>query len=104
MIVSVQLSAINPEHLAYWYFRLNGFMTTVNFVVHPDEGCEQRTEVDLLGVRFPHRAELLSQPMPDDTPFIQETKRPYVVIAEVNERVPFTLGDAVLPAARQGLV
>lgn len=29
---------MNPEQLAYWYFRLNGFLTTVNFVVHPEQG------------------------------------------------------------------
>lgn len=26
----------SPERLAYWYFRLNGFLTTENFVVHPE--------------------------------------------------------------------
>jgi hypothetical protein len=83
MIVSMDVPAINPEQLAYWYFRLNGFMTTVNFVVHPEEGSGQRTDVDVLGVRFPYRAELLSQPMVDDVPFTQEKKRPFVVIAEV---------------------
>jgi hypothetical protein len=72
---------LDPERLAYWYFRLNGFLTTVNFVVHPEEGPEQRTDADILGVRFPHRAELLTNPLPDD-PLFAET-RPYIVIAEV---------------------
>lgn len=82
----MDMSALDAEHLAYWYFRLNGFMTTVNFVVHPEEGPGQRTDVDVLGVRFPYRAELLSQSMVDDTPFITETKRPYVVLAEVKTK------------------
>ena len=60
-------------------------MTTVNFVVHPEEGAEQRTDVDVLGVRFPYRAELLNQPMVDDTPFTEEKIRPYVVIGEVKK-------------------
>jgi hypothetical protein len=54
-------TSMNPEQLAYWYFRLNGFVTTVTFGVHPEEGSEQRTDVDVLGVRSPHRAELLNQ-------------------------------------------
>ncbi len=83
MIVPMDATAISSEQLAYWYFRLNGFMTTVNFVVHPEEGEGQRTDVDVLGVRFPHRAELLNDPMVDDVPFTHEKNRPYVVIAEV---------------------
>jgi hypothetical protein len=76
--------SLDPERLAYWYFRLNGFLTTVNFVVHSEEGMAVRTDVDVLGVRFPHRAELLTNPMPDDARFGGKTK-PYVVIAEVKK-------------------
>ena len=42
-----KLRPILTENLAYWYFRLNGFLTIPNFVVHPDFGIEQRTEVDM---------------------------------------------------------
>ena len=35
------------------FFRLNGCLTTENFVVHPDGGRDQRTVADILGVRFP---------------------------------------------------
>ena len=76
---------MNPEQLAYWYFRLNGFLTTVNFVIHPEQGAEQRTDVDILGVRFPYRAELLTDPMEDEPLFRQEARRPYVVFAEVKK-------------------
>jgi len=76
---------MDPEQLAYWYFRLNGFLTTVNFVVHPEQGAEQRTDVDILGVRFPYRAELLTDPMEDEPLFRQEARRPYIVFAEVKK-------------------
>ena len=57
---------IDAERLAYWYLRLNGCLTIQNFVVHPDKGREQKTDVDILAVRFPHRAELLHNSMKDD--------------------------------------
>lgn len=74
---------ISPDDLAYWYLRLNGFLTTVNFVVHPDTGGSQRTDVDILGVRFPHRSELLIKPMDDDPTLILDRSRTVFVIAEV---------------------
>jgi hypothetical protein len=49
---------IPTERLAYWFFRVNGFLTIENFVVHREEGGSQGTDADLLGVRFPHRQEL----------------------------------------------
>lgn len=73
---------ILAEHLAYWYFRLNGFLTIPNFVVHPDTGRNQRTDVDILGVRFPNRAELYPNVMSDD-PIVSRTDKPFLIIAEV---------------------
>jgi hypothetical protein len=61
----------NPERLGYWYLRFNGFMTTENFVVHPDRGNQQRTDADLLAVRFANRSELCTRPMQDD-PFVTD--------------------------------
>jgi hypothetical protein len=58
-----------PEKVAYWYFRLNGFLQIENFVVHPSRRGSQRTDADLLAVRFPNRAEFLldhPDPMRDD--------------------------------------
>jgi hypothetical protein len=58
-----------PEKVAYWYFRLNGFLQIENFIVHPSVRGSQRTDADLVAVRFPHRAEFLldhPHPMPDD--------------------------------------
>lgn len=73
---------INAEDLAYWYLRLNGFLSIQNFVVHPDQGRNQETDVDLMAVRFPFRAENLTRPMKDDKYFIRH-KTPYIVFAEV---------------------
>lgn len=71
------------ERLAYWYFRLNGFLTTENFIVHPDFGQDQRTDADLLAVRFSNRAENHTRPMVDD-PKVATCAAPInVVIAEV---------------------
>jgi|LSQX01.3.fsa_nt_gb hypothetical protein len=75
---------IKPVKLAYWYFRLNGFLTIPNFIVHPDIGIGQYTEVDILGVRFPYRAELLENTMKDDELFTKMTK-PFFIIAEVKK-------------------
>jgi hypothetical protein len=74
---------IAAEQLGYWYLRLNGFLTIQNFIVHPDTGSQQRTDADILGVRFPHRAELRPKPMVDDEAFTQVKGKPFIIIAEV---------------------
>ena len=75
--------ASNPERLAYWYFRVNGFLTTENFIVHPYTGQEQRTDADLLAVRFEHRAENLTRPMKDDPKVVCCETFANIIIAEV---------------------
>jgi len=75
--------SIGHEELGYWYLRLNGFLSIPNFVVHPDRAGNQLTDVDVIGVRFPFRSELLENPMIDDDPFTREKQRPFVVIAEM---------------------
>lgn len=77
-----------PERVAYWYFRLNGFLQIENFVVHPKLYGGQRTDADLIGVRFPYRAErLIDDPndlMQDDTDRLQLlADRADIVIAEI---------------------
>jgi hypothetical protein len=74
---------IHSEQLAYWYLRLNGFLTIQNFVVHPDRGGNQETDVDVLGVRFPYRAENLLHPMKDDSYFTKIRGKSFITIAEV---------------------
>lgn len=48
---------MKAEKVAYWYFRLNGFLQLENFIIHPGVRGGQRTDADILGVRFPYRAE-----------------------------------------------
>ena len=79
---------ITSEQLAYWYLRLNGFLTIQNFIVHPDSGSEQRTDADVLGVRFPYRAELKPNPMVDDVPFTKVADKPFIVMVEVKKVHP----------------
>lgn len=76
---------INPEKLAYWYFRLNGCFTLTNFVVHPSEGREQRTDVDIFAVRLPYRCELLVNPMQDDDVLLPNGNRTKLILAEVKK-------------------
>jgi hypothetical protein len=78
---------IRSERLAFWFLRLNGFLTIPNFIVHPegpreDGAYPQQTDVDVLGVRFPFRAENRRRPMPDHEFFLAE-QRPLVVLSEV---------------------
>lgn len=50
---------INTEKLAYWYFRLNGFLGNDSYIIHRQLGSpEHSTDIDYLGVRFMHRKEL----------------------------------------------
>jgi hypothetical protein len=73
----------SPERLAYWYFRLNGFLTTENFIVHPDQGRDQGTDADLLAVRFQYRAENMATPMQDDPRVAECSSLANILIAEV---------------------
>ena len=52
------INPINPEDVAYWFFRLNGCLTTTNFIPHKPDGSGAYTDGDVIAVRFPHRAEL----------------------------------------------
>lgn len=79
---------ITTKSLAYWYFRLNGFLTIENLVVHvalPRSRGRQATDVDILGVRFPYRSELKldSAPMLDDELFLTHNRKPHIALAEV---------------------
>lgn len=76
---------ISSERLAYWFLRLNGFMTTYNFVVHPEQAdlagnYLQQTDIDVIGVRFPHRQENRKRPMADHEKFCHQLVQ--LVLAE----------------------
>ena len=74
---------INPEKLAYWYFRVNGCFTFTNFIIHPDRGRGQRTDVDIMAVRLPYRSEILENSMSDDDVLLPEGNRIKAIPAEV---------------------
>ena len=75
---------LSPDRIAYWYFRLNGFFTIENFILHGDSSTnwQVKTDADILGVRFPFRCE---PGFVDDTPFVDQSlsKKPHVIIAEI---------------------
>lgn len=73
---------MNREVLAQWYLRLNGFMTILNFVLHPRRRGGQRTDADIVGVRFPHRAEFPEGSDSDEAVFAA-ARKPLLLIAEV---------------------
>ena len=75
---------MKSEDLAHWYFRLNGFFTLPNFVLHPREKGGQRTDVDVAGIRFPGRREFATgNGEIDDPEFSKSGDRLYAVFAEI---------------------
>jgi hypothetical protein len=87
---------LNPEKVAYWYFRLNGFHQIENFVVHPGGRGGQRTDADLIGVRFPFRAERLfdnlDDIMDDDSATLALTDKIIdIILVEVKTNEPCKL-------------
>jgi hypothetical protein len=59
------------ENVAQWYFRLNGFLLIPSFVLHPDnEEPYALTDVDILGVRFPHSRERIGDRDMEDDPLL----------------------------------
>jgi len=89
------------EEVASWYFRLNGFLCLPGFVVHLDQDkaertedgtpVYQRTEADLIGVRFVESKEIIfsfgnQKAMIDDhvlTNLCPSTKEALFVLVEV---------------------
>lgn len=99
---------LDPEKVAYWYFRLNGYFQIDNFVVHPPGRGGQRTDADLLAVRFPHRAErLIDDPddvMPDDLHTLGASPVGIdVAIVEVKTNQPCTLNGPWTRKERQNV-
>lgn len=79
------------ERLAYWYFRLNGFSTIENFILHDEEGGPQKTDIDLVALRLPNRREALRPYsgtgggevwMKDDERFARKAN-PYLAFVEI---------------------
>lgn len=105
---SSALKSLTPEKVAYWYFRLNGFLQIEDFVVHPERRGGQRTDADLLAVRFPFRAErLFDNPddiMADDEQGLALSREVIdIVIAEVKTNQPCTLNGPWTQQDRQNV-
>jgi hypothetical protein len=103
----MRLDTLNCEKVAYWYFRLNGFLQIENFVIHNQRGS-QRTDADLFGVRFPFRAEMLydppHEPMADDEQTLALSRDLVdVVIVEVKTTQPCTLNGPWTEEGRQNV-
>lgn len=99
---------LDAEKVAYWYLRLNGFFQIENFVVHPERRGSQRTDADLLAVRFPFRAErLLDDPNDTMTDDVQRLAlsgdQIDIVIAEVKTNQPCTLNGPWTRQDRQNV-
>lgn len=58
------------ELLTLWFLRLNGYFCVPNFIIHPDAPGPQRTDADVLALRFPHCLEVAGAPIPQDDTFI----------------------------------
>lgn len=71
------------EQLALWYLRLNGYLTVPNFVLHPDTPGSERTDADLLAVRFPYSREVAGTPMRRDDTLVRKDGKIDFIIAEV---------------------
>ncbi|MFZ4809483.1 MAG: hypothetical protein ACOYLQ_19685 [Hyphomicrobiaceae bacterium] len=102
------IKSLTPEKVAYWYFRLNDFLQIENFVVHPERRGGQRTDADLLAVRFPFRAErLFDNPddiMADDEQGLALSRELIdIVIAEVKTNQPCTLNGPWTQQDRQNV-
>jgi len=72
------------DEVAYWFYRINGCLNIVNFLIHHEQRGREGTDVDVLAVRFPFRQELAmsGNPMEDHACFNSEGKID-IIISEV---------------------
>jgi len=97
--------SLSFERLAYWYLRLNGFLQIENFIVHDEKGSE-RTDADLLGIRFRHRTERFfdaGSSMVDDAALNLSTRYDDAVIVEVKSNQPCSLNGPWTKPERQNV-
>jgi hypothetical protein len=74
--------AMSHELLTLWFLRLNGYFCVPNFIIHPGAPGPQRTDADILAVRFPYCSEVAGAPMPQDQSFVLPHRIDFL-IAEV---------------------
>jgi hypothetical protein len=92
------------EQLASWYLRLNGCLLTPNYIFHALDGT-QRAEVDLLAVRFPHRAEMrdMGYILRDDLVFSNKPPLVDVILGEAKGTKPCSINTTLLDAAKHNM-
>ncbi len=73
-----QVRQLKPDDVVRWYYRLNGFLAMSNFIIHPPQKGSQRTDADVVGIRFPNHRELAFS-----CEQIFATPLPLIAIAEV---------------------
>lgn len=73
------------EDLVNWYLRLNGLLTIPNFILHPDRSGSQRTDADVIGIRFPFRREFENSDC-DDPRLEYSLIKPSLFIVEVKTK------------------
>jgi len=93
---------MKSEGLAYWYFRLNGFLISQNYIIHPNHCGSQRTEIDILGVRFPYKAEIINGKKMADEAIFESKNKPYIIIADATIS-PCKLNDAWIDPAKKNI-
>ncbi len=91
-----QYPCLWPERVAYWYFRLNGFLLLENFIVHDVRTGGQKTDIDLIGIRFRNRRELFCDDteMKDDKEnleFSDDVDEIVIVEVKTNQSCTFNL-------------
>lgn len=81
---SYQRPIFRTEQIAYWFFRINGCLNIINFLVHHERRGYEGTDVDILAVRFPFRRELAWSHAPmEDHPIFDSSGKVDIIICEV---------------------
>jgi len=93
------------EAVAYWFFRLNGCLTTRNFLVHPDTDGPAQTEADIIAYRFGQRRELAdaNAPMDDHEFFNPADLKSSLYFVEVKHSGECRLNEAWTEPQRKNL-
>jgi hypothetical protein len=73
------------EELVNWYLRLNGLLTIPHFILHPSSRGPQRTDADIIGIRFPFRREFEKSDC-DDRKLEYHSTKPSLFIVEVKTK------------------
>ncbi len=90
---------MSHELLTLWFLRLNGYFCVPNFIIHPEAPGPQRTDADILAVRFPYSQEVAGAPMPQDDSLVVHDRIDFL-IAEVKAGQCRLNGPWVAPGRR----